>query len=127
MLEDLQDDMGLTYLFIAHDLSMVKHISDRIGVMYLGVLMEVCSSDELYRNPLHPYTKALFSPIPIPDPDLTRKNKRVVLEGDVPSPIDPPPGCRFAARCPIASEACRQETPELREMAPDHFAACHNI
>ena len=127
MLEDLQNDMGLTYLFIAHDLSMVKHISDRIGVMYLGVLMEVCGSDELYENPLHPYTKALLSAIPIPDPDVTRANKRTVLEGDVPSPIDPAPGCRFASRCPIASDICRQEDPILREMAPDHFAACHNI
>ena len=127
MLEDLQDDMGLTYLFIAHDLSMVKHISDRIGVMYLGELMEVCGSAELYRNPLHPYTKALLSAIPIPDPILTRKNKRVVLKGDVPSPIDPPPGCRFASRCPIASSICREVTPQLREMGPDHFAACHNI
>jgi oligopeptide transport system ATP-binding protein len=127
MLEDLQDDMGLTYLFIAHDLSMVKHISDRIGVMYLGVLMEVCGSEELYSHPLHPYTKALLSAIPIPDPDLTRAKKRTILKGDVPSPIDPPPGCRFASRCPIATDICRQETPELREMAPDHFAACHNI
>ena len=127
MLEDLQDEMGLTYLFIAHDLSMVKHISDRIGVMYLGVLMEVCESDELYRNPLHPYTKALLSAIPIPDPDVTRSNERTVLEGDVPSPIDPPAGCRFASRCPIATAVCKQETPKLRELAPGHFAACHNI
>ncbi|MBU8912791.1 MAG: ATP-binding cassette domain-containing protein [Spirochaetales bacterium] len=127
MLEDLQDDMGLTYLFIAHDLSMVKHISDRIGVMYLGVLMEVCGSEELYSNPTHPYTKALLSAIPIPDPELTRKNKRVVLKGDVPSPIDPPVGCRFASRCPVATSICREETPELREMGSDHFAACHNI
>ena len=127
MLEDLQDDMGLTYLFIAHDLSMVKHISDRIGVMYLGALVEVTRSEELYRSPLHPYTKALLSAIPIPDPDLTRKNRRVVLKGDVPSPIDPPPGCRFASRCPLVSEICRQETPVLRELAPDHMVACHNI
>ena len=127
MLEDLQQEMGLTYLFIAHDLSMVKYISNRIGVMYLGVIMEVCGSDELYENPMHPYTKALLSAIPIPDPVLTRKNKRIVLEGEVPSPIDPPPGCRFAMRCPIASEICRQETPELREIGPGHFAACHNI
>jgi oligopeptide transport system ATP-binding protein len=127
MLEDLQNDMGLTYLFIAHDLSMVKYISNRIGVMYLGMLVEVCESNELYRNPLHPYTKALLSAIPVPDPVLTRKNKRIVLEGDVPSPIDPPPGCRFASRCPIATDICRKETPELEEFDSGHFAACHNI
>lgn len=127
MLEDLQKDMGLTYLFIAHDLSMVKHISDRIGVMYLGMLAEVCESNELYSNPLHPYTKALLSAIPIPDPDLTRQNKRIVLQGEVPSPIDPPEGCRFASRCPLKSDICTRETPELREMAPGHYAACHNI
>jgi oligopeptide transport system ATP-binding protein len=127
MLEDLQDKLGLTYLFIAHDLSMVKHISDRIGVMYLGKLVEVAESNELYKNPLHPYTKALLSSIPIPDPNVTRNNQRIVLEGDVPSPIDPPPGCRFASRCPLKTERCGKETPELREMAPGHFAACHNI
>jgi oligopeptide transport system ATP-binding protein len=107
MMEDLQNEMGLTYLFIAHDLSMVKHISNRIGVMYLGRLMEVCDSGELYKNPLHPYTKALLSAIPIPDPKLTRKNKRVLLKGDVMSPIDPPAGCRFASRCPLVQPVCR--------------------
>ena len=127
MMEDLQNEMGLTYLFIAHDLSMVKHISDRIGVMYLGMLMEVCDSDELYRNPLHPYTKALLSAIPIPDPNLTRENKRVVLQGDVLSPIDPPVGCRFASRCPMAQKVCCEATPVLEELAPGHHVACHVV
>jgi len=127
MLEDLQDEMGLTYLFIAHDLSMVKHISDRIGVMYLGQLAEVAESDELYNHPQHPYTRALLSAIPVPDPDLTRKNKRIILQGDVPSPIDPPSGCRFASRCPIASEKCRQDTPVLTDRGAGHFIACHNV
>jgi oligopeptide transport system ATP-binding protein len=127
MLEDLQDEFDLTYLFIAHDLSMVKHISDRIGVMYLGKLVEVCGSGELYLNPIHPYTKALLSAIPIPDPDLTRNNRRIILKGDVPSPIDPPPGCRFASRCPLKTDICTQVDPELRELAPDHFVSCHNV
>ncbi len=127
MMQDLQDKMGLTYLFIAHDLSMVKYISDRIGVMYLGQLMEVTTSDELYKNPLHPYTKALLSAIPIPDPDVTRRNKRVVLQGSVTSPIDPPEGCRFATRCPLAQDICRQKTPVLEEVAPDHHVACHVV
>lgn len=127
MLEDLQNELGLTYLFIAHDLSMVKHISDRIGVMYLGKLVEVCESDELYKNPIHPYTKALLSAIPIPDPDLTRSNQRVILKGDVPSPIDPPVGCRFASRCPLRTERCTREDPELRELAPGHWVSCHNV
>ncbi|QEN08439.1 ATP-binding cassette domain-containing protein [Oceanispirochaeta crateris] len=127
MMEDLQNEMGLTYLFIAHDLSMVKHISDRIGVMYLGMLMEVCESEELYKNPLHPYTKALLSAIPIPDPKLTRKNKRVILPGDVMSPIDPPAGCRFASRCPLVQPVCKEQTPVLEEMAPGHHVACHVV
>ena len=127
MMEDLQEEMGLTYLFIAHDLSMVKHISNRIGVMYLGMLCEVATSDELYAHPLHPYTRALLSAIPIPDPKLTRQNKRIVLEGDVPSPIDPPPGCRFASRCPLATDICRQETPELTDRGAGHYVACHNV
>jgi oligopeptide transport system ATP-binding protein len=126
-LEDLQDEMGLTYLFIAHDLSMVKHISDTIGVMYLGQLMEVCGSDRLYENPLHPYTQALLSSIPVPDPELTRKNKRIILEGDVKSPINPPEGCRFASRCRFAKDICREQTPELREFEKEHFAACHRV
>jgi len=127
MMEDLQNEMGLTYLFIAHDLSMVKHISNRIGVMYLGMLMEVCGSGELYKNPLHPYTKALLSAIPIPDPRVTRKNKRVVLPGDVMSPIDPPEGCRFASRCPLVQPVCREVTPVLEELAPGHHVACHVV
>lgn len=127
MLEDLQDDMGLTYLFIAHDLSMVKHISDRIGVMYLGKLMEVCSRNELYRHPLNPYTQALLSAIPIPDPIKTRSNKRIILEGSVQSPINPPEGCRFASRCRYSQELCTQITPELEEVEKDHFVACHFV
>ncbi len=126
MLEDLQNEIGLTYLFIAHDLSMVKHISDRIGVMYLGVMMEVAASDELYDKPLHPYTKALLSSIPVPDPKAA-KDKRIILEGDVPSPINPTPGCRFATRCRYCEENCNTETPEYREVLPGHFAACHHI
>ncbi len=127
MLEDLQDEMGLTYLFIAHDLSMVKHISDRTGVMYIGKLMEVCESERLYENPLHPYTQALLSAIPIPDPILTRKNKRIILKGDVQSPINPPEGCRFRKRCRHVKDICREFTPELRELEPDHFVACHRV
>jgi len=127
MLEDLQNDMGLTYLFIAHDLSMVKHISDRIGVMYLGKLVEICESAELYENPLHPYTEALLSAIPIPDPKVTRANKRIILEGDVTSPIDPPEGCRFASRCRKCVDVCKQVTPELKEIKPGHFVACHLV
>ena len=127
MLEDLQDEMGLTYLFIAHDLSMVKHISDTIGVMYVGKLMEVCESNELYVNPLHPYTQALLSAIPIPDPEETRKNRRIILEGDVQSPINPPEGCRFATRCQFCKDICTELTPELRELEPGHFVSCHRV
>lgn len=128
MLEDFQNDMGLTYLFIAHDLSMVKHISDRIGVMYLGAFVETAESNELYAHPQHPYTKALLSAIPIPDPDLTRRNKRIILRGEVPSPIDPPDGCNFATRCPLVSEPCRELTPKLSDKrAAGHFVACHNV
>ena len=127
MLEDLQDQMGLTYLFIAHDLSMVKHISDRVGVMYLGMLAELAPSDELYSHPLHPYTRALLSAIPIPDPKATRRNKRIVLQGDIPSPIDPPTGCRFASRCPLVSEVCTTVTPELIDRGGGHYVACHNV
>lgn len=127
MLEELQEEIGLTYLFIAHDLSMVKHISDRIGVMYLGKMMEVTSSDVLYKNPLHPYTQALLSSIPIPDPKETRKNERIILQGDVQSPINPPEGCRFASRCRFAKEECKKTTPILREVEPEHFVACHYV
>ena len=118
----IQAERGLTYLFISHDLSVVRHISDRIGVMYLGRLVEVAGKDELYRRPLHPYTKALLSAIPIPDPEV--KRERVLLKGDVSSAYDPPAGCRFAARCPYATDRCRNETPALRELAPGHQAAC---
>ena len=125
MLQDLQKEMGLTYLFIAHDLSMVKHISDRIGVMYLGKMVELASSDELYDNPIHPYTQALLSAIPIPDPDVTSESQRIVLQGDVPSPINPPTGCRFRTRCQYAMDICKEQEPEFIEISPNHFSACH--
>ncbi len=127
MLEDLQDTMGLTYLFIAHDLSMVKHISDRIGVMYLGKMMEICSSNELYRKPLHPYTQALLSSIPMPDPRKNRDSKRIILQGDVKSPINPPEGCRFSSRCRYCEQICKEVTPELLEIEKDHFVSCHLV
>ncbi|RKD28992.1 ABC transporter ATP-binding protein [Thermohalobacter berrensis] len=127
LLIDLQKEFGLTYLFIAHDLSMVKHISDRIAVMYLGSIMELTESHELYENPLHPYTKALLSAIPIPDPEVERNRKRIILEGDVPSPIDPPPGCKFQSRCNMCDDICRKETPKLKEVKPGHFVACHKV
>ena len=127
MFEDLQADMGLTYLFIAHDLSAVKHISDRIGVMYLGRMVELAESYELITRPLHPYTKSLISAIPIADPRAARESKRIVLEGDVPSPLNPPSGCRFRTRCPYADERCAAEAPEWKEVEKGHFAACHHI
>ena len=125
LLIKLQRELGLTYLFIAHDLSMVKHISDRVGVMYLGHLVELAPSEELYANPLHPYTKALMSAIPLPDPNVSKAKKRIILEGDVPSPINPKPGCRFASRCKYAKKECSEVNPELKEVKPGHFAACH--
>lgn len=127
LLEDLQEELNLTYLFIAHDLSMVKHISDRIAVMYLGALVEKAISHELYDHPLHPYTQALLSAVPIADPTIERTRKRIILEGDVPSPINPPPGCKFQGRCNYAEDICRKETPELREIRPEHFVACHLV
>ena len=125
LLIELQQKKNLTYLFIAHDLSMVKHISDRVGVMYLGNMVEFAESDELYQNPLHPYTKALMAAIPIPDPDTEEQKKRIRLEGEIPSPVNPKPGCRFVTRCRYATEKCHQETPQLEELKPEHFVACH--
>ena len=127
MLEDLRDKFGLTYLFIAHDLSMVKHISTRIGVMYLGSLVELAGSGELYEHPLHPYTKSLLSAIPIPDPVEAEKSRRIMLHGEVPSPVDTPPWCKFYKRCPQAQHCCGEEPPKFREVASNHFAACHFI
>ncbi len=125
LLIKLQRDFNLTYLFIAHDLSMVKHISDRVAVMYLGAIVELASSGDLYLEPMHPYTKALLSSIPIPDPKLEREKIRIRLEGDVPSPINPKPGCKFQDRCAYAKDICREVTPELKEVAKEHFVACH--
>ena len=127
MLEDLQQEFGLTYLFVAHDLSMVRHISDRIGVMYLGKIVEISESDELYDNPLHPYTKALLSAIPIADPKTARLSKRQMIEGDLPSPLNVPTGCRFHTRCPYATTECAVKEPELREISKGHFVACHCV
>jgi len=127
MFEDLQEQLGLTYLFIAHDLSVVKHISDRIGVMYLGNMVELADSFELTEHSLHPYTKSLISAIPIADPKVARASKRIVLEGDVPSPLNPPTGCRFRTRCPYADEKCACEIPEFKEVEKGHFVACHHL
>ena len=127
MFEELQQDMGLTYLFIAHDLSVVKHISNRIGVMYLGRMVELADSYELTFNPMHPYTKSLISAIPIADPKIARESKRIILEGDVPSPLNPPSGCRFRTRCPYADERCAMETPEWKEVSKGHYCACHHL
>jgi oligopeptide transport system ATP-binding protein len=125
LLEDLQAELGLTYLFISHDLSMIRHISQRVAVMYLGRIMELADHKEIYENPLHPYTQALLSAVPTHNPVLEEQRKRIILTGDVPSPANPPPGCSFNTRCPIAEEQCRQVIPEWRELRPDHWVACH--
>ncbi len=125
LLEELQDQLGLTYLFIAHDLSMVRHISDRMAVMYLGKIVELADRDEIYTHSLHPYTQALMSAVPVPDPDIAKSRRRVILEGDIPSPANPPVGCNFNTRCPVAQEICFKDDPQYREIKPGHWVACH--
>ncbi len=125
LLEELQDEFTLTYLFIAHDLSMVRHICDRVAVMYLGIIVELAERNELYENPLHPYTKALLSAVPIPDPKRDRERRRIILSGEIPSPVNIPSGCRFHNRCPIAIDRCKVDIPEWRESSPGHWVACH--
>ncbi len=127
MFEELQNKMGLTYLFIAHNLSVVKHISNRIGVMYLGKIVELADSRELTFHSVHPYTRSLISAIPVADPKISRGSQRIVLKGDVPSPVSPPSGCRFRTRCPYADDHCAAKEPEWREVSPGHFAACHHL
>ena len=127
MFDELQDKMGLTYLFIAHDLLVVRHISDRIAVMYLGKMVELADANEIYDHPLHPYTRSLMSAVPLPDPKMARENKRIVLTGDIPSPLNAPSGCPFRTRCPYASDICAQSMPEFKDVGGGHFVACHNL
>jgi oligopeptide transport system ATP-binding protein len=127
LLEDLQDQFGLTYLFIAHDLSMVRHICDRVAVMYLGIIVELGDRDGLYENPLHPYTQALLTAVPIPNPKQDRARHRLAMQGEIPSPLNPPAGCRFHPRCPIAKPHCSEQVPEMREIQPGHWVACHEV
>ena len=127
MFAELQDQLGLTYLFIAHDLLVVRHVSDRIAVMYLGKMVELADAGEIYDHPLHPYSRSLLSAVPVPDPKIARANKRIVLTGDIPSPLNAPSGCPFRTRCPYASEQCAQEMPEFKEVSSGHFVACHNL
>jgi len=127
LLEKLQNELGLTYLFIAHDLSMVRHLCDRVAVMYLGKVVEIAESEELYTNPLHPYTQALLSAVPVPDPVVEEKRQRIILKGDVPSPINPPKGCNFNTRCPVSVDVCFDQDPELVEVMPEHWVACHRV
>ena len=127
MFQELQEKLGLTYLFIAHDLLVVRHISDRIAVMYLGKMVELAESDEIYNHPLHPYSKSLLSSVPVPDPNIARANKRIILEGDIPSPLNAPSGCPFRTRCRYATDICAQSMPEFKEVKPGHFCACHRV
>jgi len=127
LLEELQEQFGLTYLFIAHDLSMVRHISDRMAVMYLGKIVELADRDEIYLNPLHPYTQALMSAVPVPDPEIEEKRQRIILRGEIPSPANPPKGCNFNTRCPVAMDVCYEADPEYREVKPGHWVACYRV